>query len=187
MFEAEIKFKVHSDSQTLDRLRQLAGRGESVTYRDEYYDTSTHSLAETQRELRIRQIETNGGIEWRLTSKSSPFDNTTKSKREFELALNSGETAREFLRALGYVPDISFEKRCLKFRLQFRGVDVEAVFVEIPDLRDRFLELEVQSSTEASARNALAVLRELGSKLGLQSIDEAPDYYVDLVRKSRSR
>jgi len=190
MYEAELKFTLSDSdySRILEILVETWGEtSEHVTYRDRYYDLRAGTLADTERELRLRELVRGGSRTWKLTAKAPPFDPRSRSKEEFETSVEDGEVVASILEVVGFSPTISYIKECEKFDLDIHGSRVEIVLVIISELRNRFVELEMPATSKKAARENLTALRALAHDLTVPSSGETSAYYTDLVREARAQ
>src|SRR5579872_2989907 len=107
MYEAELKFTLSDSdySRILEILVETWGEtSEHVTYRGRYYDLRAGTLADTERELRLRELVRGGSRTWKLTAKAPPFDPRSRSKEEFETSVEDGEVVASILEVVGFSP-----------------------------------------------------------------------------------
>ncbi len=178
--EVEQKFRVVDPPTLQAKLRTLGVDPlvkTPVVQRDEYFAHPARDFAETDEALRIRRVGTTNC----LTYKGPKLDTTTKTRRELELPLLSGEESatqwQEMLLALGFrtVLEVRKERRAESFMWQ--GHEVEIAWDEVAGL-GTFVELELSADeqTLAAAKSSLA---SLVTELGLTSSERRS--YLELL------
>jgi adenylate cyclase class 2 len=112
--ETEAKVKVGGLSLIRKRLIS-AGAERLVETRDTdtYFDTPQRSLLLADKGLRLRRShdEKTGAERLVVTYKGPRRPGAIKSRQEIEIEVSSAAGAAAMIRALGYAPIISFEKR----------------------------------------------------------------------------
>lgn len=164
--EVEQKFHV-SDVTSLERkLAALdAVHQETVTQVDHYFAHPARDFARTDEALRLRQV---GQLNF-ITYKGPKLDDTTKTRREIEIALDNGpksaSDAIELVEALGFRPVADVRKRRKHFSLQRQAWQIGVSLDEVEGLGD-FLELEILAD-EADVAHARDALSSLAAELEL--------------------
>jgi adenylate cyclase class 2 len=163
--EVEQKFWVDS----LAAFRELlvhrgATLGETVLQIDEYFAHPSRNFAQTDEALRIRRV----GDQNFITYKGPRLDSATKTRREIELPVSSGEAGfhalEELLVALGFTPVAAVRKQRQTAQLVRNDQAILVALDHVEGLGE-FVELEMEASvaTVDSARDLIAALaRELG-------------------------
>ncbi|MCC7473906.1 MAG: class IV adenylate cyclase [Pirellulales bacterium] len=159
-YEVEQKHRV-SDVPAF--LRELSARGAepgaAAEQVDRYFAHPCRDFAQTDEALRIRRVAGRNFV----TYKGPKLGSTTKTRREIELQLASGEPASEqfatLLAALGFAPVAIVRKRRRTFQLASSGRDVEGAIDEVEGL-GTFVELELLANAEEleSAQQTIAQL-----------------------------
>lgn len=180
MIEAEIKARLR-DPDAVRAALDAQAAWEIATYRDTYFDTPAGELDRDGRELRLRTIETAGGVRHLLTYKGPAVDTDTGSKPETETAVGSADAAAAIVGQLGYVPTVQLTKECVNYRLDHAGREFLASVVQVPELAGTFLEVETQAGEEDLAA-ALNAVREVLDSLGVPAVDITTELYTDAVR-----
>jgi adenylate cyclase class 2 len=179
MFEVEMKVRADLDP-VRDRLGALQGTLDAtVLQADTYYDAPHRSFAETDEALRVRRecATTQSAVEpadsddlegvfddargeWssRVTYKGPKVDESTKTRREIETAVGSGDDAGEIFDALGFEPAATVRKVREHYSLDGVTVTLDTVedlgtFVEC--------ELETESDLDAARETVASTLRSL--------------------------
>lgn len=141
---------------------QLSGMGlvlrPAVDQVDRYYSHPARDFMQTDEVLRIR-VE---GEENYVTYKGARIDSTTKTRRELELQLPSGnfiESFEQLLQVLGFEPLMTIHKMRRQATVERSGYEIEICVDEIDQLGS-FVELETSSDLEhlEKAKQALSAL-----------------------------
>lgn len=150
---------------------------------DWYYAHPARDFAATDEALRIRRL----GPANSLTYKGPRVDATTKTRREIELRLESGEGAAAawggLLEVLGFRPVAEVRKRRRKARVPWQGRLVELSLDEVEEL-GTFVELELLAAPE-DIEAAKACLASLADGLGLGASERRS--YLELLLEKRKR
>lgn len=185
MIEAELKARVRDADALHKRLSRLAV-GEHSIYRDVYYDHPGRDLSRSGRELRLRDIEAAGQRRSVLTYKESAVDLASGSKPEHESEVGSPAAVDVLLRGLGLEVMVAFEKRCTNYRFHAEGREMTATVVTGPELDGVFVELEAMTNAD-DVGAALADIRSVLVRLGIDDADFTAEQYTDAILESRHR
>jgi adenylate cyclase class 2 len=138
--ELELKVKV----QDFDALRKaLAASGAkhigAVLETNTFFDTPGKSLLAQDKGLRLRRTreQRTGQEHFVITVKGPALPGPFKSREEAETDVDDGARATGVLQALGYFPELSFEKRRESWTLEGCKIELD----ELPIL-GRFVEIE---------------------------------------------
>ncbi|MCI0361153.1 MAG: class IV adenylate cyclase [Planctomycetaceae bacterium] len=149
-----------------ERLVQLGAElSERIEQADTYFAHPTRNFAQTDEALRLRRV----GEENCITYKGPKIDRETKTRRELEVPLASGQAAFEqytkLLVTLGFGVVATVRKRRERVHLAWHGHAVE-VALDTVDRVGLFAELEVGTDENgiAEAKRAIA---SLAGQLGL--------------------
>lgn len=183
--EAELKAAVRDPEAVMAALEDAYGPGRPEVYQDTYYDTPDGTLADGDRELRIRTVHGADDTRTVLTYKGARVDDASGSKPESETRVEDAEAAHGIVRGLGYVPVIAFEKRCRNYDIQHDGRQLLATLVRVPEIDGTFIELETLAKTEDDLETALAVVRAVLQRLGVEESDITTELYTDAVAAAR--
>jgi adenylate cyclase, class 2 len=181
--EAELKAHVRDPEHVRALLGERADE-EVAVYSDTYFDSADGSFTDEDRELRIREVRTDGGVKCLLTYKGAVVHAESGSKPESETEVADAAAVREILARLGYVVNIAFEKRCSNYRFEASGRKMLATVVTVPEIDGTFIEIE-SIVAEADVSQALDDVRSVLSELGIERDDETTDTYTGAVRASR--
>jgi len=160
---------------------------EKCVYRDTYFDTISKDFFNSERELRLRKVIIDKAERILLTYKETPFDNASKSKCEYEIRVSSHEEASIILGNLGYTEDINFQKHCTNFQVKYRSLEILVTLVSMRELKQDFIEVEVQSDEADSINQIYEVLHEFLPLLEVASEQLTSEYYTDMVRNLRGK
>ncbi|SEO86891.1 adenylate cyclase, class 2 [Halogranum amylolyticum] len=162
MYEVELKVEATHDA-VRERLSTLAADHlGSVEQVDTYYDAPHRDFAETDEALRLRR-ETDretGETTTKVTYKGPLVESASKTREEFETAVDDDESMAGVLDGLGFDPAAVVEKD-----REFYAVDGYTVTLDaVADLGE-FVEVEREtekSEIEDVREGAVTLLRELG-------------------------
>ena len=166
-FEVEQKFR----ASQLDPLReQLAALGAIPTgvldQADTYFAHPGRNFAETDEALRLRRV----GDSNYMTYKGPKLDATTKTRREIELVIESGDPGRargeELLALLGFKTVAEVTKNRQTFQIERGGRIVEIALDEVAGV-GAFVELEIGIDREKELDAARQTITRLAQELGL--------------------
>jgi adenylate cyclase class 2 len=182
-FEVEQKFALDNPAAVERKLAELGAiEIEAIEQVDRYFNHPARDFARTDEALRLRRVGESNFV----TYKGPKLDATTKTRRELELPLHSGEQAAsefaELLLALGFrsVADVRKHRRQLKLAWQQREIEIA---LDTVDGVGNFVELElIVDETETAA--AKACIASLAAKLGLTK-NERRSYLELLFEKQK--
>lgn len=182
--EVEQKFHVHDSAEIEARLteREITLSPPELQV-DRYFNHPSRDFAQTDEAFRIRQV----GHDNYVTYKGPKLDQTTKTRREIEVAIAPGAQAgvqfTELLVSLGFRPVAEVRKQRRKASIEPSGHRIEIVLDDVEHV-GTFIELECladQRSVE-SAKDAIATL---AAELGLAE-NERKSYLELLLGQSRT-
>jgi adenylate cyclase, class 2 len=176
--EIELKYPV-DDLQRVRKLLEDLGATFELPIRqvDLYFRHPVRDFAQTDEALRLRQV----GEENCITYKGPKIDAQTKTRREIELSLESGQKSvdswREMLDILGFsrVRDVAKER--IPGIVMWEGGEVHLALDRVTGLGE-FLELEILAD-ESELDSARKRLASLAKKLGLDRSERRG--YLDLL------
>ncbi|REK91377.1 class IV adenylate cyclase [Streptomyces inhibens] len=185
MIEAELKARVHDPEYVRGQLDRLV-EGRAEVYQDTYYDDPSGSLGSQDQELRVRTIHGPNSTRSLLTYKGARIDSTSGSKPEHETRVDNPEAVHAMLHGLGYVPAISFQKRCQNYEFSSHGRSFLATLVQVPEIDGTFLEVETMVPEEKELSSALDDVRSTMGELGIHTDDFTTELYTDAVAARRA-
>jgi adenylate cyclase, class 2 len=181
-YEVEMKFPV-TDPTTFKT--RLAGLGATIAAPqpevDVYFAHPARDFAKTDEALRIRRK----GASNFITYKGPKIDALTKTRREIDLPLPSGEQTAQawtgLLEMLGFVAVGEVRKSRRKARVDWQGRSVEVSLDEV-DRLGVYVELELIAKAD-DLDAARANIISLAEALGLESGERRS--YLELLRAKR--
>lgn len=176
--EVEQKFRANSLSAIRERLAALGAKfAEPLDQADLYFSHPAKSFAETDEALRLRRA----GEQNCITYKGPKLDRQTKTRRELELPLASGQQAfeqfAELLAALGFGEVATVRKRRESAQLLWQGQEIEVALDEVAGV-GTFIELEIGTEETGLSAAKKAVL-SLAAELGLTASERRS--YLELL------
>jgi adenylate cyclase class 2 len=165
-YEVELKFPIGDADQLATKLASLKAEFHAaVVQHDRYFAHPARDFAGTDEALRIRRV----GQANYVTYKGPKIDATTKTRREIELPLESGDRGAsqfsEFLTALGFTALADVRKTRRPLTVDWKGWRVQAALDEVEGLGS-FAELELFVDEE-HIEAAKAAIGSLSAELGL--------------------
>ena len=137
----EIEAKMRLDDRTAleQRLAQLGAQQVAVILeRNTYFDTESEALKAADQGLRLRIEERDDAPPQMIVTHKGPCAaGELKNRSETELPVGDEQAALDLLRALGYAPLLTFEKRRRRWMLDDCRVEIDT----LPRLGD-FVEIE---------------------------------------------
>jgi adenylate cyclase class 2 len=161
MIEVEVKARaLPGMRERIESLGALPVGRES--HRDIYFGSPRRDFRKSDEALRIR-IKEEGA---RLTYKGPKLDETTKSRRELTVEIDSPETMEQILISLGFFRAGVVRKIRTKYQLGEATIAID----EVEGLGS-FLEVELTGGEDWSGERekAIAILRELGAGESIRS------------------
>jgi adenylate cyclase class 2 len=177
-YEVEQKFPVGDTGQLIKKLADLdAVAAPSVEQVDRYYAHPARDFAATDEALRIRRV----GEENFVTYKGPKLDRTTKTRREIELPLSSGESGFKgfvsLLEALGFGTVAEVRKTRRPFEIRWQNQLVQAALDDVTSV-GTFVELELMAEAD-EVESAKACLASLAQHLQLPESERRS--YLELL------
>ncbi|MBK9385178.1 MAG: class IV adenylate cyclase [Planctomycetes bacterium] len=177
--EVEIKFRLRSREPMLERLRAIGATYHGTELeRNSIYDRPDGSLARAGEALRVRSTQalddaarSRATLTWKGPRRPGPL----KDREERESEVGTPDEVRAILRAVGFAPQIEFEKR----RSTWRWEAAEIALDEVEGLGS-FLEIEAAPPMIDRAMEAL------GLRDGTLDVELEERSYPELVRASRA-
>lgn len=179
--EVEQKFRVERLSDVAAALTGLnAPIGEPRLEVDRYFAHPSRDFAATDEALRIRSR----GSEAFVTYKGPKLDADTKTRREIEVALASGEAERmsDAFECLGFRAVFEVRKQRRAANLSRGGFAIEVVLDEVTGL-GTFVELEIKADSTRLVEAKTAV-QSLAHELGLTANERRS--YLEMLLALRS-
>ncbi|SIR88860.1 class IV adenylate cyclase [Natronorubrum thiooxidans] len=179
----EVETKVPADLEAVrTQLDELgATRERTIVQADTYYDAPHREFVETDEALRIRRESTpeSGAEETRVTYKGPLLDGESKSREEFETAVDDGETMDAILTNLGFAPAATVRKERDRFSFDGYTITLDAV-----DDVGEYVEVETDVEREADLESAREGAYDVLERLGLEPDDQLRTSYLGLLLES---
>ena len=178
MLEIEMKFHV-SDFAAIEKHMQSIGaqRENAIDESDHYFNAPDRDFARTDEAFRLRSI----GDHNRVTYKGPKEPSVAKTRKEIEIAIESGADAaekwRQMVQLLGYRSTAVVKKQRTIFKFTRDGFAMEACLDEVVSL-GKFVELEIVADAAQKAR-AEQVLTTLAAEMGLHQSERRS--YLEMV------
>ncbi len=181
-YEVETKYRIEDIAAVKSRLDRLGTHwSPPICQSDAYYAHPSRDFASTDEALRIRSVAEANYI----TYKGPKIDSTTKTRREIELPLSSGEPAAadfgRLLVALGFSPVATVVKRRHPGILPWENRQIEVALDEVDGVGS-FVELELMAE-ESQLDSARACLASAAGALRL-TLSERRSYLELLLANS---
>jgi adenylate cyclase class 2 len=168
--EIEIKMKVDDLAPVREKLKHLgARRMHEVLETNIFFDTREHDLLASDCGLRLRRARDLETAQEKLviTYKGPRAEGFVKRREEIEVIVDKLDPAVTLLERLGYVRQLSFEKRRENWKLERCSVELDT----LPKLGS-FVEIECANEAE---------ILSVRKKLGLEHLEPISSTYADLV------
>ena len=178
----EVELKLPADHDALGPRLEAAGsfRGD-VRQADTYYDAPHRSFAETDEALRLRRETREASTETRLTYKGPLVEVESKTRPEYETALENAEAAARILDALGYSPVATVEKERSLYA-------VEGYTVALDRVAGLGESLEVERDADEGSMTAVREgAYDVCRSLGLDPTDQLRTSYLGLLLDADGR
>lgn len=184
LYEVEQKYPLEEFDTIFERLEEFgASFGPPLEQVDRYFSHPARDFSSTDEALRIRSV----GEENRVTYKGPKIDQTTKTRREIELPLPSGESTpaayQELFDALGFQAVATVRKDRRSAVIEWGGHTLSIALDEVAGL-GRYIELEI-AADESALDSARAVLAELAEQLKLTGAERRG--YLDMLLEKMSQ
>ena len=181
-YEVEQKHPVEDERALFERLAERGVEvGPRVEQMDHYFAHPARDFARTDEALRIRTV----GDKSFVTYKGPKVDTATKTRREIELPLPSGNTGAaqfaELLTALGFTLVAEVRKSRTPVHLAWQGRTVEAALDDVAGV-GAFVELET-AADEAELDAAKSCLASLAKELKLTTPERRS--YLEMLLSKR--
>lgn len=167
--EIEAKMRLTDPAAIEQKLADLGGHHvATLVETNTYFDTQEHRLKSADQGLRIRVESLEDGSSRAIVTHKGPrAHGKLKSRTETEVGVEDARAAADLLKALGYLPVLSFEKRRRRWELDGCLVELDT----LPYLGD-FIEIEGPSDDTILAVRA---------KLGLADVPLIHASYIAML------
>lgn len=176
MYEVEVK--VRAEHGPVREALEAAGaeRVGTVTQVDTYYNHPVRDFAETDEALRIRRETAAAEEEAVVTYKGPLVEAASKTRREVETGVESGDDFDTVLESVGFEATATVEKERTRYRLDGYTVTLDSVAG-----LGEFVEVETEAETVEPAREGAIELLE---RLGLDPDEQIRTSYLGLLLDS---
>ena len=166
---------------------RLAALGFLLSYEcresDTYYNGVDRDFRKTDEALRVREHEQDGRVDARLTYKGPKTDARSQTRAELETGVESADTLRALLDALGYARVLTVKKARRGYVGSGAYADINLCLDEAEGL-GAFIELEYPSpddSSETERESRVSLLLSLLSLLGVPGQNLTRRSYLELL------
>jgi len=181
----EVELKVPADVASVrSRLEAVGGaQTGAVIQSDTYYDAPHRSFPKTDEALRIRtETDPEASTETtRITYKGPLLEAESKSREEFETAVEDGETVDEIFTRLGFEPAATVRKEREHFSLEGYTITLDSV-----DDVGEYVEVETEVEREVDLENARRGAVDILERLDLDPNEQIRTSYLELLLEARS-
>jgi len=181
MYEVEQKYAVEDIDAVRSKLIELgAADAHRVTQVDQYFAHPGRDFADTDEALRIRRVGEHNFV----TYKGPKIDSSTKTRRELEIAVESGTVAAEkfvaLLEALSFAKVAEVRKVRRVMSLSWENRHVEIALDEVDSL-GAYLELEL-TADDSDVDRARELIGTLAERLDMNSPERRS--YLEMLLSS---
>ena len=137
--EIEAKMKLDNRAQLISRLQEIGSKPiAQIEELNTYFDTPNGDLKAADEGLRIRTEKfSDGQVKTILTHKGPRAHGRLKSRTENEAEVTNAAHTTDLLKALGYTPVLTFEKKRERWEVDGCRVEID----QLPHLGD-YIEIE---------------------------------------------
>lgn len=183
-YEVEVKYRSVDHDHLARSLVDLgAVPGAALDQQDLYLNHPARDFAATHEAFRIRRL----GNENRITYKGPRHAGPTKTRREIEIAFETGDNSfgrlLDLFVLLGFRPVATIRKRRESFHLTYHECELEIALDSTENL-GVFAEIEALAATEADLPAAQAAVLALAESLGLTEVE--PRSYLTMALQAQS-
>lgn len=166
--EIEAKLKVESLGEIEDRLRELGAEFVGEQLQDDIlFDDAAGTLTKNDSCIRLRKQVMSGQTKYLMTYKGAKEKSSLKKRREIEIEVSDGDSAKAILSALGYEESIVVEKKRVFWK--FKGCEVALDTLKI---LGNFVEIEGPDEK---------VINDVQKSLGLENLQSITKSYAALI------
>ena len=187
MFEVELKYRINGNDSDIIKILNNKTEGIIEVYEDVYFTHPEVIPLQSNKELRVRRINSDTKNRSILTYKNEIIDEESGSKSEFEVLIDNSDNAIKLIKAMGFIVEIAFSKKCINWLLTnvFNGNDMLVSYVKVSEINGTFLEIEITINNSDEVESALNAVKEFSRQLGLKDDDIEKGLYTDAVRTYR--
>ena len=197
MIEVEIKAKLSNPDNIRERFKTRNGKYiVSLHHEDTYFNMpeNLRDFRKTDEALRIRKsIEYEGELEssekeinYYLTYKGKKLDSLTKTRKELEISVSSGEIMKDLLNSLGFREIITVVKERELYKVHYKDKVIIALIDYIPILDEYFIEVELITESTENIENARDLLFEFLISLNINKEESIRKSYLELIIEEKN-
>lgn len=178
MYEVEVKVRADHEgvrAALADSGAELVGR---VVQTDTYFDAPHRDMAARDEALRLREERQDGTAAVAITYKGPLVEAESKTREEFETAVESADEMAAILQGLGFSPAATVEKERTRYHLEGFTISLDSVAG-----LGEFVEIEAEASQgeiESTRERAIEVL----DSIGLDADEQIRTSYLGLLLAS---
>ena len=194
MIEAEIKLKVDSLEELREKLTVFGfAAGEHLKESDIYFNSPSRDFRKTDEALRIRTStdQTTGESVSSINYKGPKLDRITMTRVERETEIKDGETAKQILEALGFMPVLPVikERRYFRKKIAFTHIpctrNLTVCLDRVEGLGD-FMELEILIESDEEREETVRQMENLLCELGYEMRDTVRRSYLSMLEEKEN-
>ncbi len=174
MIEVEVKAKINSFKEMEEKLEKLGAiKSKSEFQEDIYFQSPIVDFGQTDEALRIRTTDNNVFI----TYKGPKIDQQSKTRKEVEMNIESGEKAKDIFEEIGFKPARTVRKNRQYYNFENFEISLDDVEGLSP-----YMEIEVSLDDGEDYSKAKDEIFKLFEKLGITEGFERTSY-MELLEK----
>jgi len=191
MFEVEVKILLNNKEDIEKKLKSIGGHYIiSLIHDDTYFNMpkKLRNFYRTDEALRIRKSiefdKFNDSSKKRtdfLTYKGPKIDDSTKTRKEFDIKVDDGEKIIDVLKILGFREVYTVKKERELFGIEYDSEMLEILFDYLPDLNQYFMEIESQVEHEDNIPKKREIIFNLLNKMGIGKEESIRKSYLELI------
>jgi adenylate cyclase class 2 len=192
LIEVEIKAKVSDPDSIREKFKSKDGKYIiSLHHEDTYFNMpeKLRDFRKTDEALRIRKsIESEDKFEssekkinYYLTYKGKKLDSLTKTRKELEISVSSGEIMKDLLNSLGFREVLTVVKERELYKVQYKDKVIIALIDYIPILNEWFIEVELITESTKKLEDSRELLFEFLNSINIKREESIRKSYLELI------
>jgi adenylate cyclase class 2 len=192
MIEVEVKVRVPDPQFLQERFEENNGiYKRSLLHEDTYFNmpNGLRNFKETDEALRLRKsIEFNKKdktqaeiTNFYLTYKGSKIDNTTKTREEIEIKIDSLDKMLALLKVLGFQEVLTVKKERELYEFEYKLYFIEVLLDYLPILDQHFLEVEFLLDSHENLEESKEILFDFLKLFGIEKEESIRKSYLELI------
>lgn len=173
MIEIEVKARVENPKHMERAIIELGATPTGIENQvDTYYNSQFRDLGKTDEALRIRVQDR----ESFLTYKGPKMDSVSKTRKEFQVAMDDADNMGKILSSIGFSPVATVIKKRKNFRLG-------DFFIYLDEVRNlgHFLEVEVFAKDSRNYEEKVEAVFKFIEKLGIRRESTIRKSYLEMI------